>query len=232
MRNILSTLCLLVMSLTTAFGQNGTHWSCDYTQYEHDMVVYLSVTENDNISRYSDKLEVAAFINGECRGVTTTNTNGVFTLRVWSNEAKGNVSFKVGVRNETLEFDEADAATTVPFAANTFAGTPSAPCKYEIGSYEEAETRELVKQALNTPMEDWNFGTSSRYIDGLYYYLDETNHLARFVGLNSQLYEDTFEIPMKVMYDGQTYIHRCFGNKQLFTFSVPHRKGSVARIDC
>lgn len=205
MRNILSTLCLLVMSLTTAFGQNGTHWSCDYTQYEHDMVIYLSVTENDNISRYSDKLEVAAFINGECRGVATTNTNGVFILRVWSNEAEGNVSFKVGVRNETLELDEADGTTTVPFAANAIVGTPSAPCKYEIGSYEEAEVRELVKQALCIPMSEWSFSSSARYIDGVYYYFDETNHLAQFAGFGTTYQSSEFTIPATINYDNQQY---------------------------
>ena len=65
----LALSCLLLMTVSWAMAQNGSHWQCDIYGYRYDMTVCLTLEYNGAVAPDLSDYEVAAFVGEECRGV-------------------------------------------------------------------------------------------------------------------------------------------------------------------
>lgn len=119
------SVCLLCMS-TLALAQTP-HWTYNPNEFEYDMTVFLTIVDTNsmNLSKY----EVAAFVAGECRGVSSleTNENGsqYLYLRIRSHNVEGEtISFKC---YDYVKEKEYDISNTLIFENRTFIGYPGTP---------------------------------------------------------------------------------------------------------
>ena len=132
--NKLTNLGCLLLLLLVAHGaraQSGSGWTCSETGWQYDMEVWATVAyKNGSPVADQTNYEVAAFVDGVCRGVgelVSAGSSNVFYLRVYSNTSSGeNVTFQV--------YDKTEHSTIsgITFEAVTFTndatiGTPSAP---------------------------------------------------------------------------------------------------------
>ena len=90
-----------MFALLSVMAINAQNWTGPSgNDYPTSTPIYLQVKVNGVVATSNDGLEVAAFINGECRAVTHTydaNASNLLTLRVWGNpeEVGQTITFKV-----------------------------------------------------------------------------------------------------------------------------------------
>ena len=129
-KTILSFLLMFVTMATFA-----SRWTVT-GEYSDRFVVYTQV--NINGLPRSQGVEVAAFIDGQVRGVadaSNINENGHLTLEVWGNNNNNNndngktVTFKIAYNNlvykstKTLSYQHQSTQTPIPFVLNVDAIT-------------------------------------------------------------------------------------------------------------
>ena len=118
---------LALLSVMAINAQNWTEPSGN--DFLTSTPIYVHVKVNGVVANANNGLEVAAFMNGECRAVSgrPSDTNNLFTLRVWGNtdEVGDTITFKVydhrygllfSFNNEVLFTGETVAE--VPFVLN------------------------------------------------------------------------------------------------------------------
>ena len=127
-KTILSFLLMFVTMATFA-----SRWTApDFGEYSDRFVVYTQVNIN-GLARYQG-VEVAAFIDGQVRGVadeSNINKNGHLALEVWGNNADNGktVTFKIAYNNlvykstKTLSYMHQSTQTPIPFVLNVDAIT-------------------------------------------------------------------------------------------------------------
>lgn len=119
----------MVCLLLSAAGALAAHWTVNPHGFQYDMTAYVVLqTDGKNVGSYGD-LEVAAFCNGECRGVakvqTGTDGSTYLYMRIRSNEQQGeNISFRV---YQSSSQRETSIQTMCDFEAGSVWGTPSSP---------------------------------------------------------------------------------------------------------
>ena len=146
-KTILSFLLMFVTMATFA-----SRWTVT-GEYSDRFVVYTQV--NINGLPRSQGVEVAAFIDGQVRGVadaSNINENGHLTLEVWGNNNNNNndngktVTFKIAYNNlvykstKTLSYQHQSTQTPIPFVLNVDA----------ITGVKLPETLELTQKIGNT----------------------------------------------------------------------------------
>ena len=96
---------LLMFVFLTASAWAQQYWTPKTNQdYPDDNLYYVRVYLNGMMADDYDNVEVAAFINDECRASGTVSSQGVASLRVagdLASESGKNISFKVRYRNLT-----------------------------------------------------------------------------------------------------------------------------------
>lgn len=93
-------LLFTMFALLSVMAINAQNWTGPSgNDYQTSTPIYLQVKVNGVVATSNDGLEVAAFINEECRAVTRTvdDSNNLYTLRVWGNpdEVGQTITFKV-----------------------------------------------------------------------------------------------------------------------------------------
>lgn len=126
MKKVFFTM-LALLSIMTINAQNWTAPS--ESEYPSETPIYVQVKVN---GQPSTSVEVAAFIDGDCRGTATeatiyTQNGNLYQLRVWGNDDDVNkeITFKVFDRNSGIVFSCTKQATftgetvnEVPFVLN------------------------------------------------------------------------------------------------------------------
>ena len=120
-------LLFTMFALLSVMAINAQNWTGPSgNDYQTSTPIYLQVKVNGVVATSNDGLEVAAFINGECRAVTFTydaNASNLLTLRVWGNpeEVGQTITFKVFDHLYGLLYS---FSNTVPFTGETVAEVP------------------------------------------------------------------------------------------------------------
>lgn len=120
-------LLFTMFALLSVMAINAQDWTGPSgNDYQTSTPIYLLVKVNGVVATSNDGLEVAAFINGECRAVTFTydaNASNLLTLRVWGNpdEVGQTITFKVFDHLYGLLYS---FSNTVPFTGETVAEVP------------------------------------------------------------------------------------------------------------
>ncbi|MBE6303120.1 MAG: hypothetical protein E7089_04205 [Bacteroidales bacterium] len=120
-----------MLVLLSSLTMQAQHWTApSESEYQTSTPVYVQVKINGSAST---AVEVAAFIDGVCRGAATeatinTNAGNLYTLRVWGNTDEVNkkqISFKVFDRNSGIVFActkqttfTGETVSEVPFVLN------------------------------------------------------------------------------------------------------------------
>jgi len=128
---IMMFVCLLLP--LGAGAQNTPHWTVDPYAFQYDMTAYVSLTVNGKPETEYADFEVAAFCNGECRGVATIKTAGSGSdtskygyLRIRSNQSEGEtITFKVYHKVAKMEIDINEVS--VAFKSQDVVGLPGSP---------------------------------------------------------------------------------------------------------
>ncbi len=106
MKKILTTLCLLLVTVATWADRWTPPTEYDYTT---STPLYVKVAvESESVDYIPEITEIAAFVDGECRATALKkNDNGYYTLRVWGNESDmgSTISFKVLHEGLVYTFD-------------------------------------------------------------------------------------------------------------------------------
>ena len=120
-------LLFTMFALLSVMAINAQNWTGPSgNDYQTSTPIYLQVKVNGVVATSNDALEVAAFINGECRAVTFTydaNASNLLTLRVWGDpdEVGQTITFKVFDHLYGLLYS---FSNTVPFTGETVAEVP------------------------------------------------------------------------------------------------------------
>ena len=120
-------LLFTMFALLSVMAINAQNWTGpSENDYQSSTPIYLQVKVNGVVATSNDGLEVAAFINGECRAVTFTydaNASNLLTLRVWGDpdEVGQTITFKVFDHLYGLLYS---FSNTVPFTGETVAEVP------------------------------------------------------------------------------------------------------------
>ena len=120
-------LLFTMFALLSVMAINAQNWTGPSgNDYQTSTPIYLQVKVNGVVATSNDALEVAAFINGECRAVTFTydaNASNLLTLRVWGNpeEVGQTITFKVFDHLYGLLYS---FSKTVQFTGETVAEVP------------------------------------------------------------------------------------------------------------
>ena len=120
-------LLFTMFALLSVMAINAQNWTGPSgNDYQTSTPIYLQVKVNGVVATSNDALEVAAFINGECRAVTFTydaNASNLLTLRVWGDpdEVGQTITFKVFDHLYGLLYS---FSKTVPFTGETVAEVP------------------------------------------------------------------------------------------------------------
>ena len=120
-------LLFTMFALLSVMAINAQNWTGPSgNDYQTSTPIYLQVKVNGVVATSNDGLEVAAFINGECRAVTFTydaNASNLLTLRVWGDpdEVGQTITFKVFDHLYGLLYS---FSNTVPFTGETVAEVP------------------------------------------------------------------------------------------------------------
>ena len=117
---------------TSSNETGNTFWSPEHTLFPDNMCVAASLALNG--LEESDDIEVAAFVNGQCRGAAMTflveetqQRLALFTVSGLNGET---VSFKILVNGQELQADE-----TLTFAINAVVGSVDQPFMLHIGTH-------------------------------------------------------------------------------------------------
>ena len=107
MKKLLTILCLLATSVATW----ADRWTAPSSNdYPNETPLYVSVNINESLPA-APSLEIAAFIDGECRAqATVTNNNGYYALRVRGGEADMNktITIKALYNGLVYKFDHTE----------------------------------------------------------------------------------------------------------------------------
>ena len=120
-------LLFTMFALLSVMAINAQNWTGPSgNDYQTSTPIYLQVKVNGVVATSNDALEVAAFINGECRAVTFTydaNASNLLTLRVWGDpdEVGQTITFKVFDHLYGLLYS---FSKTVQFTGETVAEVP------------------------------------------------------------------------------------------------------------
>lgn len=127
---------ILPLMLCLALGASAlsaqTHWSVNPHDFQYDMTIYYSLSSDDKPVSNIGSYEIAAFVDGACRGVgtveTRTGTNGTTLtygfLKVYSNTTSGEtVTFKYYTNGEEAE----SGSQGISFESSGVLGLPSNP---------------------------------------------------------------------------------------------------------
>ena len=119
-------LLFTMFALLSVMAINAQNWTGPSgNDYQTSTPIYLQVKVNGVVATSNDALEVAAFINEECRAVTRTadDSNNLYTLRVWGNpdEVGQTITFKVFDHLYGLLYS---FSKTVQFTGETVAEVP------------------------------------------------------------------------------------------------------------
>ena len=120
-------LLFTMFALLSVMAINAQNWTGPSgNDYPTSTPIYLQVKVNGVVATSNDGLEVAAFINGECRAVTFTydaNASNLLTLRVWGDpdEVGQTITFKVFDHLYGLLYS---FSKTVQFTGETVAEVP------------------------------------------------------------------------------------------------------------
>ena len=119
-------LLLTMFALLSVMAINAQDWTGPSgNDYQTSTPIYLQVKVNGVVATSNDGLEVAAFINEECRAATSTadDSNNLYTLRVWGNpdEVGQTITFKVFDHLYGLLYS---FSKTVQFTGETVAEVP------------------------------------------------------------------------------------------------------------
>ena len=120
-------LLFTMFALLSVMAINAQNWTGPSgNDYQTSTPIYLQVKVNGVVATSNDALEVAAFINEECRAVTRTadDSNNFYTLRVWGNPeevGQTTIIFKVFDHLYGLLYS---FSKTVPFTGETVAEVP------------------------------------------------------------------------------------------------------------
>ena len=108
-----------------------TYWNFNSSRFADNMCVLASVSVNGIELRNGD-LEVAAFVNGECRGAAKAmyleETQQLITLLTIAGDNNETVTFRILVNGQEL-----DAEETMVFAVNAFNGSIDEPVVLHAG---------------------------------------------------------------------------------------------------
>ena len=120
-------LLFTMFALLSVMAINAQNWTGpSENDYPTSTPILLQVKVNGVVATSNDALEVAAFINGECRAVTFTydaNASNLLTLRVWGDpdEVGQTITFKVFDHLYGLLYS---FSKTVQFTGETVAEVP------------------------------------------------------------------------------------------------------------
>lgn len=119
----------MVCLLLSAAGALAAHWTVNPHGFQYDMTAYIVLQTDDKTVGTYDGMEVAAFCDGECRGIakvqTGTDGSTYLYMRIRSNEQQGEaISFRV---YQSSSRRETDVQTTCSFEAGSMWGTPGTP---------------------------------------------------------------------------------------------------------
>ena len=138
MKNVKHVFSVVValFAVSTAMLAQGSGWTMNPNDYQYDMTIYAGLVINDKpVSDYSN-FEVAAFIDGECRGIATVDKKegkSWLYMRVRSNEMSGGIiTFKIYDKQKGCSFDIEEA---IVFESNGLIGMPSSPKIFTLKKY-------------------------------------------------------------------------------------------------
>jgi hypothetical protein len=124
-RNSILIAGIMVSAFVNALAQPA--WTVNPNDYVYSMTITGKITTDGYLSTDPNDM-IAAFIDGECRGVTNvkkTQLNDYFVfLMVYSNNPTGTVSFKIYDASENMEFT---VKQTINFTVNDIIGSISNP---------------------------------------------------------------------------------------------------------
>lgn len=119
-------VCMVVIAVAAQAQPPG--WQVNASQYNYSMTV-VGMIKNDGVPVSNANSQVAAFVNGQLRGVATpvfvpALNRSVYYLLVYSNDSGGDITFKYydADRNTVI-----NAPQTVPFAIDGLTGNPKNP---------------------------------------------------------------------------------------------------------
>lgn len=124
MKNYIYSVIALFLISSSVFGQDP-NWTVNENNYQYTMT-FVGFLNSDGIVLVNSNDKVAAFVNGECRGVTnviyvSSEKRYCAYLTVFSNTNNETVSFKIydSAKNVVKSIDK-----TIPFKTNDHYGNP------------------------------------------------------------------------------------------------------------
>lgn len=122
----------LILICSTVYAQ-GPSWNVNPNQYIYSMTLTGKVTI-DGAASIDENDIVAAFIDGECRGVANVTYQEILDeyfvfLMIYSNDPSGTVSLKI---YDSSDDKELNVSTTFNFSVNGIVGSVSTPFDFSI----------------------------------------------------------------------------------------------------
>ena len=124
-----------VVALWASALSAQSHWSVNPSDFSGHMTIYYGLKSGDHVLSDISNYEVAAFVNGECRGVGTIENHDGKTygqLLVYGNTDGEYVSFKFYNKNTQEEKNIYDVKIT--FSTDGIVGYPSDPQMFDVSS--------------------------------------------------------------------------------------------------
>lgn len=124
-----------VVALWASALSAQSHWSVNPSDYSGHMTIYYGLKSGDHVLSDISNYEVAAFVNGDCRGVGTIENHDGKTygqLLVYGNTDGENVSFKFYNKNTQEEKNIYDVKFT--FITDGIVGYPSDPQMFDVSA--------------------------------------------------------------------------------------------------
>ena len=120
-------LLILLSSCMLQYAHNDV-WSVDPHNYQYHMSIYARLSIDGKSESNTDRYQIGAFVNDECRGIAIPDSAQGFKwlyLRVWSNNLSGEaVSFRIYDKEENATIE---LQTIVTFEHLGLVGEPSSP---------------------------------------------------------------------------------------------------------
>lgn len=130
-------IALIMIVLTGAGAYASAPWTFNPSDYRYDMSLYLNVVADGQILDYST-YEVAAFCDGECRGIAVVlslpDGGQCLYLRARSNAESGETLTLRFYNNMTGE-EHSVNNYSLPFESNSRLGYPSDPVVVDLSGY-------------------------------------------------------------------------------------------------
>lgn len=135
---VFKNICCIISALlfSAILHAQDSHWNVNIYDYQYDMTVYAKMSMDGEQIENWEAYEVAAFVNGECRGVAVVQErNGMkwLHLRIRSNSSEGEtITFRAYNKStdKIIRFKE-----TILFESQGLVGLPSDPVELTSKSY-------------------------------------------------------------------------------------------------